>query len=83
MQFAEEGNNEGVSVSDGRTVACITYFKCNKLGHFADFCHKGVKFGEQNYMNTIEINVDSIPETLKSKAEQDIAQMKGRGLTSG
>ena len=53
MQYAQQ-NAEIVPGSDGRTVARITCYRCQKMGHFADFCPE-VVCGEQLHINAYEV----------------------------
>ena len=53
MQYAQQ-NAEIVPGSDGRTVARITCYRCQKMGHFADFCPEVVS-GEQLHINAYEV----------------------------
>ena len=52
FQYAQ--TEDIVPGSDGRTIARITCFKCNKQGHFADFCPEVIE-SEQMYANSVEI----------------------------
>jgi len=55
IQFALGGNTDVVPGSNGRTVAHITCFKCNKLGYFADFYSDGLESGKQYHMNVVKL----------------------------
>ena len=41
--------------SDGRTVAHILCFKCDKYGHYSDFCPENVQEGATHHIITEEI----------------------------
>ena len=57
-------NAEVVPGSDFRTVARISYFKCNKLGNFADFYPARLEANKQHHINAIKLNVGSMSKTL-------------------
>ena len=49
LQFIQGGNTDIIPGSDGKTVARITCFKYNKLGHLADFCPNGLEASKHRH----------------------------------
>ena len=72
MQFTQ--SPEATPGSDGRTVARITCFKCNKTGHYSDFCPDNIEGnidGEQNFVNAYELTMgedDELNDEVESEA---------------
>ena len=57
MQFVQ--NTEVIPDTNGRTVAHMMCFKCNKNGHYSDFCPNKVE-GDQMHINAYKLaNIDA------------------------
>ena len=57
--------------TDGRVKPRITCFRCEKLGHFADFCPEGVQEG-----NTHNIITEEIVEEDINPSNEDLETMQ-------
>ena len=71
LQYAQ--NTEVVPGSDGRCVARITCWKCNKRGHFADFCPEtSESTGVQQHNDAEEIDNNTQASTIEEALQQNI-----------
>ena len=55
VKFAQQARI--IPGSDGRTIAHIKCFKCNKMGHYSDCCPDAVE-GDQMHINAYEIEMN-------------------------